>query len=134
MEDMEKTASLGSAEGAEGDENAPTLEDFGLTPDDVQVSDFDPTECLTSPEAIALFLDEAAATGDPKFLAHCLGVVAKAVGMGRVAGLAGVNRQALYRSLSGNMAPRMDTFMAVLKALGMRMRVDLTKAPPAGAA
>lgn len=102
----------------------PTLADVGLTPDDVQVSDFDATQYLTSPAAIAAFLDEAAATGDAKFMAHCLGVVAKAVGMGKVAGLAGVNRQALYRSLSGDMAPRIDTLMAVLDALGMRLHIQ----------
>ena len=107
----------------------PTLADVGLTPDDVQVSDFDATQYLTSPAAIAAFLDEAAATGDAKFMAHCLGVVAKAVGMGKVAGLAGVNRAALYRSLSGDMAPRIDTLMAVLDALGMRLHVGLAEAP-----
>ena len=125
MANMKKTA------GMEGDENAPTLEDVGLTPDDVRVSDFDATKYITSPEAIAIFLNEAAATGDPKFMAHCLGIVAKAVGMGRVAGLSGVNRQALYRSLSGDMAPRIDTFMAVLKALGMRLHIDPAEARPA---
>ena len=103
-----------------------------LTPDDVQVSvwDFDPAECLTDPASVAAFLDEAAATGDAKFMAHCLGVVAKAVGMGKVAGLAGVNRQALYRTLSGDMAPRIDTLMAVLDALGMRLHVGMAEAPP----
>ena len=116
------------------DEKIPTLEDFGLTPDDVQVSLFDPTDCLTTPEAIAAFLDEAAATGDAKFMAHCLGVAAKAIGMGKVAGLAGVNRQALYRSLSGDIAPRIDTLMAVLQALGMQMHISPADEPTAEAA
>lgn len=116
------------------DERIPTLEEMGLTPDDVQVHDFDPTACLTSMEAVAAFLDEAAATGDAKFMAHCLGLVAKAVGMGKVAGLAGVNRQALYRSLSGDIAPRIDTLMAVLQALGMRMHISPAEAPTAEAA
>lgn len=103
-----------------------------LTPEDVQVSvwDFDPTECLTDPASVAAFLDEAAATGDAKFMAHCLGVVAKAVGMGKVAGLSGLNRQALYRALSGESVPRVDTLMAVLDALGMRLHVGLAEAPP----
>ena len=105
------------------DERTPTLEEAGLTPDDVQVSIYDPTACLTSPEACAVWLDEAIATGDPKFVAHSLGLVAKAVGMGKVAGLAGVNRQALYRALSGEREPRIGTVMAVLDALGMRLRV-----------
>ena len=39
------------------DERIPTLEEVGLTPDDVQVSLFDPTDCLTSPEACAVWLE-----------------------------------------------------------------------------
>ena len=105
------------------DERIPTLEELGLTPEDAKTAPFDPTDCLTSPAAVAAFLDEAAATGDAKFMAHCLGLVAKAVGMGKVAGLAGVNRQALYRSLSGEKTPRIDTLLAVLQALGMQMRI-----------
>ena len=108
-----------------GDERIPTLEEVGLTPDDVQVSDYDPTACLTSPEACAVWLDEAIATGDPKFVAYSLGLVAKKVGMGKVSGLSKVNRQALYRALSGEREPRIGTVMAVLNALGMRMRVSL---------
>ncbi len=43
--------------------------------------------------------------------------------MGKVSGLSGVNRQALYRALSGAREPRIGTVMAVLDALGMRMRI-----------
>ena len=117
------------------DERIPTLEEVGLTPDDVQVSLFDPTDCLTSAKACAVWLDEAIATGDPKFVAYSLGLIATRVGMGKVSGLSGVNRQALYRALSGEREPRIGTVMAVLQALGMQLHVDLAEAPPdAGAA
>lgn len=114
----------------ENDERIPTLEEVGLTPDDVQVYNFDPTECLTTPKACAVWLDEAIATGDPKFVARSLGLIAKRIGMGKVAGLSGVNRQALYRALSGEREPRIGTVMAVLEALGMRMHVSLAKDEP----
>ena len=110
---------------ASEDERIPTLEEVGLTPEDAEVSLFDPTDCLTSPEACAVWLDEAIATGDPKFVARSLGLIAKRVGMGKVSGLSGVNRQALYRALSGEREPRIGTVMAVLNALGMRMHVSL---------
>ena len=98
------------------------------TPDDVQVADFDATKYLSSPAAIAAFLDEAAATGDAKFMAHCLGLVAKTVGMGKIAGQAGVNRQALYKALSGEREPRISTVMTVLDALGIQLHVELADA------
>ena len=107
------------------EERTPTLEEVGLTPDDIQVSLFDPTECLTSPEACAVWLDEALATGDAKFVAYSLGLIAKRIGMGKVSGLSGVNRQALYKALSGEREPRIGTVMAVLKALGMQLHVNL---------
>lgn len=111
------------------EERIPTLEEVGLTPDDVQVSDYDPTDCLTSPEACAVWLDEAFATGDPKFVAYSLGLVAKKMGgVGKVARQAGVNREALYKALSGGREPRIGTLMAVLDALGMRLHVGLAEA------
>ena len=108
------------------DERIPTLEEVGLTPDDAKTFDFDPTDCLTTPKACAVWLDEAIATGDPKFVAYSLGLIAKKVGMGKVSGLSGANRAALYRTLSGKREPRIGTVMAVLDALGMRMRISLT--------
>lgn len=112
------------------DERTPTLEEVGLTPEDAKTSDFDPTACLTTPKACAVWLDEAIATGDAKFVAYSLGLIAKRIGMGKVSGLSGVNRQALYKALSGDREPRFGTVMAVLQALGMQLRVDLADAPP----
>ena len=103
--------------------NASTLEEVGLTPEDVQVSNFDPTDCLTSRAAVAAFLDEAAKAGDPQFLVHCLGLVAKAMNMGKISGLSGRDRGALCRLLSDKEELRVDTLMAALKALGLRLRV-----------
>lgn len=42
---------------------------------------FDPAEHLKSPEAQAELISEAFGTGDPKFIAHALGTVARARGM-----------------------------------------------------
>lgn len=118
----------------ENDERVPTLEEVGLTPDDVQVYDYDPAACLTTPQACAVWLDEAIATGDAKFVARSLGLIAKRVGMGKVSGLSGVNRQALYKALSGDRVPRFDTVMTVMQALGMRLHVGLDDPPEPEAA
>ena len=105
-------------------DECPGLEELGLTPEDSDVHDVDPARWLDSPEAIASYLDEAVAGGDARYVAHCLGQVAKVVGMGKIAGMTGLNRQALYRSLSGDMSPRVDTLLAVLRALGMRLHIS----------
>ena len=42
---------------------------------------FDPAEHLKSPEAQAELISEAFGTGDPMFIAHALGTVARARGM-----------------------------------------------------
>lgn len=47
---------------------------------------FDPAEGLTSDEAVAAFMAEALATDDAGYIAHALGVVARAKGMTQIAG------------------------------------------------
>ncbi|MBZ9604756.1 hypothetical protein [Phyllobacterium chamaecytisi] len=47
--------------------------------------DFDPAEMLDSAEAVEIFLTEAIATDDAKFIAAALNAVARAKGMGNIA-------------------------------------------------
>lgn len=91
---------------------------------DCRVVEVFPCEFLDSTEAVAAYLDEAVSSGDAHMLAHCLGQIARARGMADMARKTGLNRQALYKSLSGEFAPRMDTFMAVLHALGVEMHIS----------
>lgn len=89
------------------------------------VEEFDLAEMLQSKEEIALYLDEAMHSGDAEIIGHALGVAARAYGMTELAKKAGVNRENLYRSLNGSGNPKLDTFLAVLKAL----EVDLSVQP-----
>lgn len=50
-----------------------------------EIFDFDPAEMLDSDEAIEAFIIEALQTGDAKFIASALGVVARAKGMSKIA-------------------------------------------------
>lgn len=106
------------------DEGTPTLEEVGLTPEDAQVYDYDFSECLDSPEAMSAFMDEAFATGDARFVAGCLGVIAKSIGMTEIARRSGVSRQNLYDALTGKTTPRLDTFLAVVSAMGLRLSAN----------
>ena len=80
---------------------------------------YDPAEDLTSDKAIAAFMAEAFETEDVGYIAHALGVVARAKGMAQIAKDTGLSREQLYRSFSGNGNPTLKTTLAVMKALGI---------------
>ena len=89
------------------------------------IYDYDPAQALDGPEAIAVFIADALDTGDAAYIAKAMGVVARAKGMTELAAKAGLSRESLYRALSEDGNPRLDTLMKVLGALG----VKLTLAP-----
>ncbi len=82
---------------------------------------FDPAEGLTSDEAIAAFMEEAFKSEDAGYIAHALGVVARAKGMTQIARQTGLSREQLYRSFSDGGNPTLKTTVAVMKALGMEL-------------
>ena len=86
-----------------------------------KLTTFDPAEDLSSDEAIALFMDEAFRTGDVGYIAHALGVVARAKGMTQIATETGLSREQLYRSFSETGNPTLKTTLAVMKALGVEL-------------
>jgi probable addiction module antidote protein len=86
-----------------------------------KLSIYDPAEDLGSDEAVATFMAEAFATGDAGYIAHALGVVARAKGMARIAKETGLSREQLYRSFSVNGNPTLRTTIAVMKALGIEL-------------
>jgi probable addiction module antidote protein len=82
---------------------------------------YDPAEDLSSDAAIATFMAEAFATEDASYIAHALGVVARAKGMTQIASETGLSREQLYRSFSENGNPTLKTTIAVMKALGIEL-------------
>jgi probable addiction module antidote protein len=80
---------------------------------------YDPAEQLDSDEGIAIFMDEAFKTEDPAYVAHALGVVARAKGMTQIARETGLSREQLYRSFSRDGNPSLKSTFAVMKALGI---------------
>lgn len=82
-----------------------------------KLTTYDPAEDLTSDEAVADFMAEAFETGDAGYIAHALGVVARAKGMAQIAGETGLSREQLYRSFSESGNPTLKTTLAVMKAL-----------------
>ena len=86
-----------------------------------KLTTYDPAEDLTSDQAIADFMADAFKTNDPAYVAHALGVVARAKGMTQIAGQAGLSREQLYRSFSAKGNPTLRTTLAVMKALGIEL-------------
>jgi probable addiction module antidote protein len=82
---------------------------------------YDSAEYLDGPEGIAEYLSDALATNDAAFIAQAIGTAARARGMTEIAREAGVSRENLYRSLSGQTKPEFDTILRVLTALGIQL-------------
>ena len=86
-----------------------------------KLTTFDPAEGLKSEEAIAAFMADSFESGDAGYIAHALGVVARAKGMAQIAGETGLSREQLYRSFSERGNPTLKTTLAVMKALGIEL-------------
>jgi probable addiction module antidote protein len=91
----------------------------------VKTEPFDAAHYLTSPEAQAELLNDALASGDASYVAHALGVIARARGMTEVAREAGVTREALYKALSETGDPRLTTLLGVARALGVTLMAHI---------
>lgn len=83
--------------------------------------DFDAAPFLDSQQSIAAYLTEILAAGDASLLAAALGDITRARGMTEVAKSAGITREALYKALRPDSAPRFDTISRVCAALGVRL-------------
>jgi probable addiction module antidote protein len=89
------------------------------------LTDYDPAEDLDTPQSISVFVNEALKTDDAAYIAHALGVVARAKGMAGIAREAGLSREQLYRTLSSEGNPTLKTTLAVMKALGISLTADV---------
>jgi probable addiction module antidote protein len=80
---------------------------------------------LEDPASAALYLEEALAAGDTEAFKLALRNVAEVQlgGMTALSRRTDLNREALYRSLSAEGNPTLDTLIKVLRALGLRMSI-----------
>jgi probable addiction module antidote protein len=83
--------------------------------------EFDVAPYLDSEESVAAYLTDILETNDAALLAAALGDIARARGMTEIAKTAGVTREALYKALRPDSAPRFDTVNRVCAALGVRL-------------
>ena len=86
-----------------------------------ELPEFDAAQFLDSEEAIAAYLTDILEANDAALLAAALGDIARARGMTDIAKAAGLTREALYKALRPDSAPRFDTVSRVCAALGVRL-------------
>lgn len=84
-------------------------------------SPWDPVDHLKTAEDMAGLLEAALEDGHPLVIAAALGAMARAKGMTTLSKGTGLNRKSLYRALSENGNPELDTFIKVVKALGLQL-------------
>lgn len=84
-----------------------------------------------SEDAQAELLNDALATGHAGYIASALGVIARARGMADLAADIGVKRQQLYRALSEDGNPTLETLTKVVAALGFQLTATRAPAAPA---
>jgi probable addiction module antidote protein/putative addiction module killer protein len=83
--------------------------------------EFDAAHYLDSETALAAYLTDILQANDAALLASALGDIARARGMTEIAKTAGITREALYKALRPDSAPRFDTVSRVCAALGVRL-------------
>jgi len=88
----------------------------------LELTTFDVAEHLSDDEGQQALLDDAFASGDHRYIAHAIGIVARAQGMTKVASESGMQRQALYRAFSRDGNPTLENFLRVLGTLGYRLQ------------
>lgn len=87
---------------------------------------WDSAKHLRTPEDRAAYLDAclAEAGDDPLFIAKALGNIARSAGMTQISRQTGLDRENLYRALSGENNPSFITIARVAAALGIRFRAE----------
>lgn len=90
----------------------------------IETVPFDASDFMDDAKSQSELIADAFESGDTRYIAHALGVVARVRGMTQVAKDAGVTREALYRALSEEGDPRLSTLLGVMKALGLTLHAE----------
>ncbi|MBG23577.1 MAG: putative addiction module antidote protein [Idiomarinaceae bacterium] len=96
----------------------------------LKLTRWDSSEYLDSDEAIQAYLDACMdeANGDPAFIVHALGVIARAKNMSQLARDTGISREGLYKAFSEQGNPTFATVAKVATALGLSLELKTVNA------
>jgi len=87
---------------------------------------YDVAEHLRTPKEMAAYLESVLeeSNGDASMVAKAIGDIARARGMSQVAKDSGLSRESLYKALSGERSPGIDTILKVISALGIKLHAE----------
>ena len=95
-----------------------------MNKNDIEITNFDFSKHLQTPEDIAAYLTACAEEGEELFFA-ALGDVAKSIGMTTIAKKSKLDRAGLYRAFNENSKnTQYATVSKVLKAMNFRIKVE----------
>lgn len=90
----------------------------------IKTKTFDVAEFLDDEQTIAEYLNLALEEPNPEMLLLAVKNIARARGMAQLAKDTGLGRESLYKALSEGAKPRYDTVLKVVRALGVKLRVE----------
>jgi probable addiction module antidote protein len=91
----------------------------------IKTRPWDVVEHLKTDEDMANYLEAVLEDGDPALVSAALGDIARARGMTEIAREAGLGRESLYKALSPEGNPEFATVMKVVRALGLKLHVEV---------
>ena len=80
---------------------------------------------LANPEEAAAYLNAALEEGSQEVFLMALRDIAEAKGMAQLSKKAHLNRESLYRMLSGKGNPQLSSLASILKTAGLRLAVEV---------
>ena len=89
-----------------------------------KLTEFDMSEYLDTPEAIAEYISQVLEEGDQDELLRAIGYIAKARGMTQIAKETGLGRESLYKTFHAGAEPKFSTILKVMKAVGLNLHAD----------
>ena len=88
-----------------------------------KLTQFNPCDSLLkTDQEIAEYLADCYDDDDSNTFIVALGYVARHKGIARIAEATGLNRESLYKALSGKKQPRWDTIHRVMKCLNVKLQ------------
>ena len=90
----------------------------------MKLKKFDIVDFLDGDEALIEYRNAALEENDPKYFTKTLGNVACARGITTISESTGLGRQFLYRTLSDNGNPRIETLFKIQTALNVRLSIS----------
>lgn len=86
------------------------------------LDDFDIVDSLKTPEQIAFYLNDVAASGDLDLMKEAMKNVLRANGFAKTVESAGLSREGAYKALRPSSKPQFDTMAKLADSLGLELR------------